>query len=213
MISTASRNSSSGTAAWHADFLAILPAIRRHARTSFRNAAPELRQELVQETIANGLANYARLLELGKRDVAFPSVLARYAVAQVRAGRRVGNRLRIGDVLSEIAQRKRRCTVERLDYYDGDESCWLEIVVEDRRASPADVAACRIDFASWLNRLPSRLRQIALFLATGETTSATAKKFAVTPARISQIRQWFKTSWEAFHGEINTSDEPRFAVA
>jgi hypothetical protein len=213
MIATARRKSSSGTAPWHADFLAILPAIRRHARISFRNAAPELRQELVQETIANSLANYARLVELGKQDVAFPSALAHYAVAQVRAGRRVGNRLRVGDVLSEFAQRKKRFCVERLDYYDGDENCWLEIVVEDRRAGPADVAACRIDFASWLARLPSRLRKMALFLAAGETTTATAKKFGVTPARISQIRQSFKRNWEAFQGEINTSDEPRLAVA
>jgi hypothetical protein len=211
MVSTASRKSSSGTPAWHADFLAFLPAIRRHARLSFRNAAPELRQELVQETIANSLANYARLAERGKQDVAFPSALARYAVAQVRAGRRIGNRLQIGDVLSEFAQRKKFFSVERLNYYDGDENCWLEIVVEDRRASPADVAACRIDFASWLTRLPSRLRKMALFLAAGETTSATAKKFGVTPARISQIRQWFKKSWEAFHGEVN--EEPRFAVS
>src|SRR5215471_3827939 len=107
MVATESRELSSRMAAWHADFLAILPAIRRHARISFRNATPELRQELVQETIANSLANYARLLELGKPDIAFPSALARYAVAQVRAGRTVGNRLRIGDVLAEIAQHKK----------------------------------------------------------------------------------------------------------
>ena len=102
MVSTASRKSSSGTPAWHADFLAFLPAIRRHARLSFRNAAPELRQELVQETIANSLANYARLAERGKQDVAFPSALARYAVAQVRAGRRIGNRL--GSRVSQLAK-------------------------------------------------------------------------------------------------------------
>jgi hypothetical protein len=190
----------------------MLPAIRRHARISFRNAAPELRQELVQETIANSLANYARLLELGKQDLAFPSALARFAVAQVRNGRRVGNRLRIGDALSEFAQRKKCFCVERLDYFDGDENCWQEIVVEDRRASPADVAACRIDFASWLTRLPERLRKMAMHLAAGETTSATAKKFQVTPARVSQIRQLFKKSWEAFQGETNAAEQARFAV-
>jgi hypothetical protein len=212
MISTASRTSTFGTPAWHADFLAILPAIRRHARISFRNAAPELRQELVQETIANSLANYARLLELGKRDVAFPSALARYAVAQVRAGRRVGNRLQIGDVLSEFAQRKKRFSVERLDYYDGDENRWREIVVEDKRATPADIAACRIDFASWLLLLPTLRRKIALALASGETTSAAAKKFGMTPARISQLRKWLKVSWDSFQGGT-TEPRPQLAVA
>jgi hypothetical protein len=53
---------------------------------------------------------------------------------------------------------------------------------------------------------------MAMHLAAGETTSATAKKFQVTPARVSQIRQLFKKSWEAFQGETNASEAPRFAV-
>ena len=31
---------------------------------------------------------------------------------------------------------------------------------------------------------------------------AAAKRFAVTPARISQLRREFRTSWLAFHGEL-----------
>jgi transposase-like protein len=85
--------------------------------------------------------------------------------------------------------------------------------VEDKRATPADVAACRIDFAEWLRRLTARLRKIALALAAGETTSAAARMFGVTPARISQIRQWLKESWEAFQGEARVEAEPRLAVA
>lgn len=55
--------------------------------------------------------------------------------------------------------------------YDADEESWQEIVVEDHRVGPAEIAACRIDFASWLKLLPCRLRKIAWTLASGETTS------------------------------------------
>jgi hypothetical protein len=68
------------------------------------------------------------------------------------------------------------------------------------------------DFASWLRLLPTLRRKIALALASGETTSATAKKFGVTPARISQLRQWLKESWEAFQGGA-AMDQPQLAVA
>ena len=69
--------------------------------------------------------------------------------------------------------------------------------MEDKRATPADVAAWRIDFAEWLRRLTARLRKIALALAAGETTTAAAAMFGVSPARISQIRELLKKSWEA----------------
>jgi hypothetical protein len=38
-------------------------------------------------------------------------------------------------------------------------------------------------------------------LAGGETTSDAAKKFGVTPARVSQFRLWMKENWDAFQGE------------
>jgi hypothetical protein len=95
--------------------------------------------------------------------------------------------------------------IDRLSHSDREESQWQEIVVEDRRAGPAEIAACRIDFASWLRFLPARLRKIALTLAGGETTSAAAKKFGVTPARISQLRLWLKENWEGFQGQVTVA--------
>src|SRR5271166_367356 len=85
------------TPAWHASFLEMLPAIRRQAQITFRKVPPELRHDLIQEVIADCFTAYARLVELGREELAFPSALARFAVAHVRVGRRVGNRLRIGD--------------------------------------------------------------------------------------------------------------------
>jgi hypothetical protein len=199
--------------AWHARFLAMLPSIRRRAHITFRAAHSELREELVQEVVASSFAAYARLVELGKEEQAFPCSLARFAIGQVRAGRQLGNPLRNREVMSEYAQRHKGFQVERLEYFDEDENCWQEIVVEDKRATPADIAACRIDFANWLRLLPTLRRKIALALASGETTSATATKFGVTPARISQLRQWLRKSWEAFQDGSIDEKRPQLAVA
>jgi hypothetical protein len=202
----------STTPANHAAFVAMLPAIRRTAQISFRKVRPELRDDLIEETIANAFVAFVRLLERGQADRALPSPLARFAIAQVRVGRRVGSHLRIRDVMSGYAQFKKDFFVERLDSFDDEEDCWQEIVVEDKRATPADVAACRIDFAEWLRRLTARLRRIALALASGETTKGAAKMFDLSPARISQLRECLKKSWEAFQGESKAKEQLQLAV-
>ncbi len=185
----------------NAAFLAMLPAIRRSAQVAFRKLPPELRLDLIEEVVANSYVAFARLVERGQAERASPSPLARFAIAQIRTGRRVGSRLRIGDALSHYAQRRKGFRVERLDHCDED-GRWQEVLVEDRRAGPADVAASRIDFSEWLRRLSARLRKIALALAAGETTTEVARRFGLTASRISQLRQWLKRSWEAFQGEL-----------
>ena len=198
------------TSARHAEFLAMLPAIRRSGQVDFRKLPPELRHDLIAEVVANSYVAYARLVERGQAARALATPLARYAIAQVRVGRRVGSRLRIGDALSSYAQYRKQFSVERLDHFSDEDGCWGEVLVEDRRATPADVAACRIDFAEWLRRLTAHLRKIALTLAAGETTSSAARMFGVSPARISQIRELLRRSWESFQGtpEIAGPSQP-----
>jgi len=187
--------------AWHQGFLAMLPAIRTHVRIAFRHLNPESREEAIQNCIANAMTAYARLHELGKVDLAYPSVLARFAVAQTKDFRTVGGHLAIRDVLSAYCQKRKRITVERLDKFDTEEGQWQEIVLQDQRATPADIVRVKLDFAAWLRSLPARLRKIAKFLANGETTSAAAKKFDVSAGRISQIRKELKAAWRQFVGE------------
>ena len=193
--------------AWHADFEAIIPAIERHAKIAFRHLDPEAREEAVQETICNACQAFVRLVELGKTDVAYATVLARFGVSQTREGRKVGGKLNCRDILSDYCQQKKSLVVERLDHYDSDEEAWAEILIEDRHAGPAETAIVRIDFATWLRSLPGRLRKIALFLANGETTTAAAKRFRVSQGRISQIRKELFLAWHCFQGE-----EPASAV-
>src|ERR1700694_1207967 len=116
----------------HAAFLAMLPAIRRTAQISFRKVRPELRDDLIEEVVANAFVAYVRLAERGQADRALPSPLARFAIAQVRVGRRVGNHLRIRDVMSGYAQFQKGFQVEALDEFDEEEDCWRQILIEDK---------------------------------------------------------------------------------
>jgi hypothetical protein len=74
----------------------MLPVIRNYARGAFGHLKADLRQDLVQEVIANCMVAYVRLFKQGKVALAYPTVLARYAIAQVRdlCRRRVGGRRR-----------------------------------------------------------------------------------------------------------------------
>jgi hypothetical protein len=207
MIAFAKQNRSrKSVPAWHNLFLAMLPTITAHARIAFRNLNPEARQDAVQEVVANAFVAFARLAELGKTELAFASVLARYGVAQFRDGRRVGNRLRIGDVLSSHAQRQKNIRMERLDKFDQEENAWQEAVVVDTRSAPVpDIVSFRLDFAEWLRRLSRRNRHVAESLAIGNRTKDVSRRFRISDGRVAQLRRELAKSWAAFRGEDGSS--------
>jgi len=149
------------TPRWHKAFLALLPAILKHAMCAFAYLKPEARAEAVAEVVAYACQTYARLVELGKTDVAYPIPLARYGVKQTRDHRKVGGHLNVRNVLSRYCQTRKGVVVERLDKFDKTEEVWQEALVEDKTAGPADTARVRLDFSSWLAWLKRRDRRIA----------------------------------------------------
>ncbi len=179
-------------------FLAILPQIRSKAAFKFRGTSPRVREELIAEVVANAFQAYVRLVLKGREALIYATPLAEYAIRQVRAGRRVGQPLNSLDLMAPGATK----FVDRLDYFDSARGQWREALVEDKKAGPAETAAARIDFATWLRRLPRRDRQIAKTLALGESTKSAAKLFGISPARISQLRRELKESWERLQGEM-----------
>jgi hypothetical protein len=196
----------------HEDFVLIIPVVRTHARISFRKKPPEEQEELIAECLANAFRAYARLLELNKRELIYPTVLAKFAVKQAREGRKVGGRLNCNDILSRYAQLRQNITVERLDHFDTEENGWQEAVVEDTSTPVAEQAAFRVDFPAWLAQYSSPKRRIAEALALGYTTGEIAKQFQVSPGRISQLRRDFQQSWSEFQGE-EMAEEEEVAVA
>ena len=192
---------------WQKLFLEMVPAIETYARRALRGLDAEAREDAVQEAIANAAVAFARLVELEKVDLAYPQVLARYAVAQFFDGRRVGSRLRIGDVLSPYAQRRKGFRVETLDRYDKESDQWQEAIVEDTHTPVPDQVAFRLDFPEWLKSQSTRNRRIAKALALGHGTGEVARRFNVSAGRVSQLRRHFLQSWQEFH------HEPELAIA
>jgi hypothetical protein len=180
----------------------MLPAVVTHAKIAFRHLDPEAREEAVQDVICNVCCAVARLAELGKLDLAYPSVLANYAVAQVKDGRKVGCRLNVRDVASPYCQMKKGVKVSSIDHFDDEENGWKQAVVVDTRLAPVpDIVAFRCDFADWLQSLPRRDSRIAESLAIGNRTGEVAKQFDLCEGRISQLRREFAESWHAFVGD------------
>jgi hypothetical protein len=184
----------------------MLPVIERQARIAFKYVRPEAREDAVEEVAANALVAFVRLIELGKADVAYPTPLAKYGIRQVKDGRRVGTKLNVRDISSTYCQQRTGAILERLDRFDRDEGQWLEILVEDRRAGPAETAAARIDIAEWFGLLPDRDQKIAAALAVGTSTGDVAKNFRLSPARISQKRCELRASWREFQGEDQAAE-------
>ena len=118
-------------------------------------------------------------------------------MSPIRDGRQVGCRQNMNDLLSCYAQHHRGLAVQPLQK---QAACgrWEDILVEDKRSTPAEVAACRLDFRAWLRRLDHRRRAVALRLAAGDTTCEAARRFRLSPARISQVRKELREDWDQF---------------
>jgi hypothetical protein len=185
-------------------FLELLPGIRSVARYAFRRRPRAHRDDLIAEVIANAYLAFRRLVQKDKADLAYPSVLGWFAVRQVREGRRVGNRLNGNDAMSNYAQTRKGFEVEPLRRPNASGQ-WEDLVVEDKRSTPAEIAACRLDFRAWMRRLNPRRRAVALRLAGGETTQDAARRFRLSKSRISQYRQELRSDWQEFQGERVTA--------
>ena len=124
--------------AWHRDFVRMLPKIEDHARFVFRHLKSDRQEEAVQETICNCVVAFARLFKRGRAKAATWSSLARYAVAQVRSGRRVGTSLNIKDLTSSWllsclkCERLRNKTEVRLTGRTQEEILHLPMVTEGK---------------------------------------------------------------------------------
>jgi len=191
----------------------MLPVIAKYVAKAFHRLGAEARAEAIQGAIANTYVAYSRLVERGKESMAYPTVLARFAVSHVWAGRQVGGRQNVRDVSAVAAQRRKRFLVERLDRFDAKEGCWRDVVVEDRQTPVLDRVAFLLDYPAWLNSLPQRERKIAELLADGYRVTDVARCFALSLARISQLRREFHKSWLRFHGEAEEQDQMNLRAA
>ena len=196
--------------AWHTRFIVMLPAISKQARIAFRGLGPEAREEAVAEVIANCFVAYVRLVELGKESIAFATPLAMFAIRQFHDGRRVGSRQCRRDLYSRHSQAEGGYKLKHIGTPHGCSDSWREQLTDNHRTPVPDQAAFRIDFPAWLATLRPRDCRLVLQLAQGERTGALAKRFGLSPGRVSQLRREFCTAWQTFVGD---NDEPHTASA
>jgi hypothetical protein len=198
MIATTSRQSSSLSEEARTQFANMLPELNRQIAFRFRNLKPELREERSADAVGLALEMFSRLVRRDKTDRAHPTPLATYACRQVRDGRRCGSSLNVCDISSRHCRKRKRIRKNSLSCRNRDSGNWQELVVEDRKAGPADVAAVRINFRDWLKSLPEKKRWVAETLAGGETTKAAARKCGLSTGRISQMRRELLEAWNTF---------------
>jgi hypothetical protein len=195
-----------------ARFLVLLPRIELHARIYFRFMKPHHKEEAVAETVALAWQWFIRLTERGKDATQFVSALASHAARAVLSGRRLCGQLPARDVLSEVAQRRHGFSVQALpqttrhpfeEVYSSVHGqrhidAMDEMLKDNTITPPPDQVVFRLDFRDWRRTRTYRDRRILDDLMVGERTSAVARKYGLSPSRVSQLRREFRDDWEAF---------------
>ena len=69
---------------WPSPFASMTPTVRSCAVAAFSHLTPAVRRKAVEIAIVSAFRMYARLLALGKSDLIYPQVLARYGVVQAK---------------------------------------------------------------------------------------------------------------------------------
>jgi hypothetical protein len=205
-----------GDSALRRSFLQCLPQIMAVAGYAFRRHRFEEREERIAEAVAWTWVLFVRVQRRGKNPKEFPTAVAKFAVKYVQKGRLLGqsrNSTELYTALSASENCRGPVSLNELDPH----TCtpWKEILVESRAFSPADTAAARIDLNAWLDSLSPRDRRLAERLATGERTGHIARAFRLSPARISQLRDQFRRSWERFQngGAVVRNGTSRVRIA
>jgi hypothetical protein len=177
---------------WQREFETMFPELQGRLRKKFEQLDTDAREEAVDEAVVHSTIAYARLHRQGRTCVATPRSLAYYSARQVRCGRPAVGRMNRRDVLSRYAQLGHKFDIDR------SQGQWIDEILLDKRAQVADLVAARLDVRAWWETLTGRLKQIAKDLAVGCTTSEVAKRYELSPGRISQLRRLLELSWIKF---------------
>jgi hypothetical protein len=201
-------------AALHAAFLSILPRIELHGRVAFRGVlCPQRRADCIAEMVALCWLWFVRLVGRGQDPLAFPVLLATYAARQVRCGRGLCGQEKGKDALSGLAQRRHGFKVEPLPHsatsYDRlgtvggqRKQDVLEELLHDNGQTPVPEQVCfRLDFPAWRRTHARRTRRLMDDMLLGERTRELARKYGLSPGRISQMRRALHNDWRHFCGE------------
>ncbi len=204
------------TAARDGYFLSLLPRITTHAQIYFRHIkCPHRRADRIAETVAVAWKWYCRLFQRGKDITRFPMAFSSLAARAVRHGRRACSQERAKDVLSPRAQQLHGFLVEPLPHStavrrdklygdplgQGKQDAFEERFRDNTQTPVVDQVCVRLDWPRFLQTLSQRDRHLADYLSLGHNAKQAARKFRISPGRVTQLRQQWHREWHAFQGE------------
>ncbi len=189
----------------HFAFLAVLPRVDVHARICFRDVRCwQRREDAIAETVALCWAWFVRLMRQGKEPQDFLAALVRYAARHVRSGRRLCGKEKVQDVLSPLTQRRHGFVVSPLpDRSSLKGNIFDEALQDNTQTEIPEQVAFRCDFSAWLTTRTERDRRLIDDLAAGEGTLDAARKHALSPGRVSQLRREYCADWSRFCDDPN----------
>ncbi len=167
----------------------VLPLVQDQARYHFRGLRHRADdyEEALAETAAHAWVGFAAAAAQGKRPELFPHTIAAFAIARTRTGRKVGKCK--GHTSKDVFIAAARGKV-------GLSSILTDMI--GNRAAILDQVAIRIDFPAWMETLEPRDQELTIHLAAGRSAKSAAKRFGVSPGRVTQLRQQLADSWQSF---------------
>ncbi len=205
-----------------ARYLTVLPVVERYAPLACRGLkCPHRSDDAVQELRSVVWLWLRRLAEKGRDGIAFIRSLSYLAARFVRSHRKITRSERAKDVLSPLAQSRHGFRVEALPtstrrchedlYGTGTGQRRLDAYEErlrDNAMTPPDQQCMfRLDYRAWRAQHSKRDKHILDDLAQDETTLDVARKYRLSPSRVSQMRRLYMSSWRIFCGD----EEPAVA--
>ena len=188
------------TPAWHAAFLAMLPAITATPASAFRHLTPRLARRPSRRSFATAAPPRPGWPSWASWTWPIPPsgpLRRRPGQRRPQVGLQAQRPRRALAVLPAAEEPHRRAA-RRLDE---EENAWQEVLVEDHHTGPADMARDTDGFRRLAAATPRRNRRIAQFLSLGNRTSDAARKFGTSEARVSQLRRELAENWQAFVGD------------
>ena len=224
MIASLSAFPATATENLQARFLSLLPKIERCARFRFRHiTCSAKRTDRIAETVALCWKWFVRLAERGRDAAEFVTTLVALAARAVNSGRRLCKQESAVDVMSNVAQHRHGFKVESLPIstrrsqdsiyavVKGQEEldAYEERLQDNTVTPPPDAAAFRIDFPRFLGDMPARDCALAMFLSLGHSAKTAARKFGLSPGRVTQLRQRWHEDWHRSEEEATAERQQR----
>ena len=195
-----------------AKFESLLPKITICVRKACRDIwCAESRAAFIAEAVALCWKWFRNAVAKGKDAASFVTAMAKFAARAVRYGRTVCGQQPARDVMSVTARIRHGVIVERFGSGrihrqllrgvmggQHQQEAFEDALTENTVTPMPEQVVFRIDWPRFVAAQSPRDRRMMAFLAAGNSNNDAAKKFGLTPGRVSQLRRSWSEAWQTF---------------